>query len=197
MDYENSTVSVYDRNALDYQSRQTTQFQEKERKKFLESIPNRGKILDLGCGPGNDSLFFHKSGYKVLAIDGAVGMVDLAKSKGLNAMVMKYSEVNNLTDKYDGIWASYSLLHVPKNEISSILRKIKQLLKPNGKLYASFRLGKGEELRIKDRYDGGRYFSYYHDDELMKIFSEIFKDVRIGHVDATDEKGGICVWARN
>ena len=40
-------------------------------KKFISYIPKNGKVLDLGCGSGRDSLFFKTLGYNVTAIDGS------------------------------------------------------------------------------------------------------------------------------
>lgn len=191
MDYEDSTIKVFSQNAVDYLGRQPTKFQEEEKEMFMKSITAGGKILDLGCGPGNDALFFQQHGFDVLAVDGAPGMIKLAKQKGLKAMILKYSELDQLKEKFNGIWASYSLLHLAKKDLATILQKIKGLLTNNGVFYASFREGDGQELRADDRYGGGRFFAYYHDEELKDIFGQIFSDVVIGHVIGAGPKGGI------
>jgi len=197
MDYEDSTISIFSQNALEYQSRQTYEFQDLERKRFMKSIHIGGMILDLGCGPGRDALVFQKSGFNVLAVDGAEGMIEIAKSNGLKTKLLKYSQLDMLNERFNGIWASYSLLHLPKKKLVGILYKIKQLLKPKGVLYASFRIGEGEEMRKDDRYSGGRYFVYYNNEEIKNLFSKVFKNISIGHVENIGLKGGVYVWVIN
>ena len=36
---------------------------------FLERLPEKGIILDAGCGSGRDSLFFKEKGYMIMAMD--------------------------------------------------------------------------------------------------------------------------------
>ena len=48
--------------------------------KFLPYIPEKGKILDAGCGSGRDIKAFSKLGYQVTAFDASIEMVLKAKS---------------------------------------------------------------------------------------------------------------------
>jgi hypothetical protein len=50
-------------------------------------------------------------------------------------------------EPFDGIWASESLLHVPRRQIDEVLERLARMLRSGGVLYASFRLGTGEGLR--------------------------------------------------
>jgi hypothetical protein len=38
----------------------------------------------------------------------------------------------NFENEFDGIWASASLLHIPRDEISNVLTRIAKALKENG-----------------------------------------------------------------
>ena len=58
----------------------------------------------------------------------------------------------NFSQKFDGVWACASLLHVGKDKLSDMLKRVFMSLKENGILYASFKYG--TEEREKD----GRYF---------------------------------------
>lgn len=84
---------------------------------------------------------------------------------------MTFQEID-FEEEFDGIWACASLLHVRRDEISSILYKIYRALKPNGVFYASFKYGDKEEYR-----DDGRFFNYYDE----KSFSELIK--KLGYFD--------------
>ncbi|HEX8923363.1 MAG TPA: class I SAM-dependent methyltransferase [Patescibacteria group bacterium] len=195
MDYEDSTLSVYDKNALDYHSRLASDFQKSERDKFIKLMPLDPHVLDLGCGTGRDALAFQDQGFDILAVDGATGMINLAQKFGVkNTRVLKYSQLDTLNCTFDGIWASYSLLHLSKSDLPKVIKNIKHLLKSPGIFYASFRQGDGEELRTNDRYGGGRFFAYYTEAELKRIFSEFFRNVTIQKITGVDPRGGLAVW---
>lgn len=135
--------------------------------RFLKNIPNGGKILDFGCGSGRDAKAFLQKGYCVNAIDGSSELCRLASEYcGISVKCMDFYDLSD-TEKYDGIWACASLLHIPKNEIPIILSKMEKALAHNGVIYASFKLGDFEGNR------NGRFFS----DVNPVIFEEMISDV--------------------
>ena len=91
---------------------------------FLQLLPSKGKILDLGCGSGRDTKYFLEHGYKVDAIDGSIELCKLAsKYTGINVKHMLFQELAEV-EKYDGIWACASILHVKRAELPDILQKM-------------------------------------------------------------------------
>ena len=64
-------------------------------------------------------------------------------------------------DNFDGIWACASVLHVPENNISTVLSKFTDALKNNGILYTSFKYGDKEQIR------NGRFFADYTEERLI------------------------------
>ena len=144
------------------------------RASFLEGIPKEGLILDLGCGSGRDSKAFLQAGYRVEAMDGAEALCKTA-STFLQCPVMhkRFDELEDV-GKYDGIWACASLLHVPSEEISSIMQKISTALKSNGIFYMSVKKGEFEGFR------NGRYFTDYTENDLEKLLIKYpFHKIRI------------------
>ena len=123
---------------------------------FLNSIPKGGDILDLGCGSGRDSKAFLQRGYKVTAVDGSMELARSAsKVIGQEVLVSKFEELS-LVDKYDGIWACASILHVDRRNIVDVIKNVSSNLKRNGIFYMSFKYGKDEYIDEK-----GRYFNCY------------------------------------
>lgn len=134
---------------------------------FLKYIPNGGRILDFGCGSGRDTKAFLQKGYCVDSIDGSSELCKLASDYcGIQVKCMDFYDLSD-TEKYDGIWACASLLHIPKNEMPIMLSKMKKALVQNGVIYASFKLGDFEGNR------NGRFFS----DVNPVIFEEMISDV--------------------
>jgi SAM-dependent methyltransferase len=49
------------------------------------------------------------------------------------------------TDAFDGIWASFSMLHTPKAEHRTHVAAMARALRPGGYLYLGMKLGEGED----------------------------------------------------
>ena len=114
------------------------------RQAFLELIPEHGKILDAGCGSGRDTLNFIKNGYEVVAFDFSEEMVKLASEHtGQTILNISFEDIS-FDDEFDGVWASASLLHVPKKSIHTAISNLARSLKRNGILYSSFKYGENE-----------------------------------------------------
>lgn len=141
--------------------------------RFLKYIPNGGKVLDFGCGSGRDTKAFLQRGYCVDAIDGSSELCKLASDYcGIQVNCMDFYDLSD-TEKYDGIWACASLLHIPKNEMPTMLSKMKKALVQNGVIYASFKLGDFEGNR------NGRFFSDVNPAIFDKMISEVIGLVKI------------------
>jgi len=117
-------------------------------KGFLVLLPPGGSILELGCGAGNHSEEMLAAGFSVRATDGSPEMAEIASRRlGKPVDAMQFDQLDE-HEAYDGVWASACLLHVPRDELSGILRRIHRALKREGLFYASFKIGEGGAGRI-------------------------------------------------
>lgn len=144
---------------------------------FLKHIPLGGKILDLGCGSGRDTKAFMERGYSVVAVDGSAACCEAASTYiGQEVRCCTFDQID-YQNKFDGIWACASLLHLPKRELVSVFEKLATALKVGGTLYCSFKYGGFEGER------NGRYFTDLTEDSLKEILENIpalnIKDVMI------------------
>lgn len=109
--------------------------------KFLSRLEKDAYILDFGCGSGRDAKYFLEQGYRVDAVDGSIKLCRLAGGyTGLavrNVMFQELAEVN----RYDGIWACASVLHLPVCELADVMHRMAAALKENGIIYTSFKYG--------------------------------------------------------
>ncbi len=120
---------------------------------FFEHLPTTGLILDAGCGSGRDTRFFTLQGFKVMAFDSSPEMVELASTyTGQDVLLLSFNDID-FKNKFDGIWACASLIHVSKSKLPAALNKLAAALKPGGIFYASFKYGDDEAFR------DGRHFS--------------------------------------
>ena len=169
-----NTISYYDKNADEYVEF-TRGVDFKKNEDIFLSFFGKGKIriLDFGCGSGRDTKYFLERGFLVDAIDGSKKLCEAASEyTGIEVKNMLFADLNEV-DKYDGIWACASILHVPKNELFDVFKNMIRALKDEGIIYASFKYGDFEGER------NGRYFTYF-DEESFKIFCQKFsKEVKI------------------
>ncbi len=150
---DNKTLSYYEVNKDQFKNTTQTLDFSKYQDLFLSYLNPKSSILDFGCGAGRDTKYFLNKGYKVDALDGSPQMCEIAsnycKIDVKNILFEDFNEV----EKYDGIWACSSILHVPYNNLSDIFLSLNKALKNNGILYVSFKYGSFEG------YKNGRYFT--------------------------------------
>ena len=138
--------------------------------RFRKMLPVGSRILDFGCGSGRDTKYFLEKGDQVAATDGSAELCRLAGSfTGIKVKKMLFQELNEI-GVYDGIWACSSILHLPKQELLPVIRKMCDALKDNGVIYTSFKYGDFEGER------NGRYFTDFTEDafhEFIKAIPEL------------------------
>ncbi len=159
------TIAVYDRQAEKYLARRENRV-EPGLIDFTSKLRRGGHVLDLGCGCGDASVHFLKAGFTVDAVDASASMVSITRAQGVNARQATFDQINQ-TDAYDGIWASYSLLHASRSEMPGHLARLRTALKSSGKLHIGLKLGTGES-----RDPLGRLYTYYTLDELISLLNE-------------------------
>lgn len=132
---------------------------------FLDMLPPGSRVLDLGCGGGRDALAMIAAGHRVDPTDGSSSVARKAEELlGVPVRVMRFEDLDACED-YDAVWASASLLHVPRAALPSILSRVRSALKPGGLHLASYKAG-GREGRDSH----GRYFNYLSRDQVMEMY---------------------------
>ena len=134
---------------------------------FLDILPSGASILEMGCGAGRDAAYMQGRGFLVEPTDGVAEMAELASIRlGRTVPVMLFDELA-AEARYDAVYASYSLLHVPRVALGDVLRRVWTALKPGGWHMATFKSG-GKEGRD----DLGRYFNYLSVAQAKDFYSK-------------------------
>lgn len=178
------TLKYYNENAQSFASGTVSVKFTEVQDKFLEKLNPDAYILDFGCGAGRDTKYFLSRGYQVDVVDGSEQLCRIAsKYTGIKVRQMLFQELDE-KEKYDGIWACASILHLPKKQLREVLKNMYAALKPEGWIYTSFKYGEFEGER------NGRYFTdfttdtfkdFIHDMHGLKIEEHwITGDVRPG-----------------
>ena len=162
-----NTLSYYNENAESFiDSTVDVEFSHTQQS-FLAYLHPSALILDFGCGSGRDTKFFKASGYLVEAIDGSAKLCKYASEYiGIPVKQMLFQDLNE-HNKYDGIWACSSILHLPYDELLQVLKKMAEALKSEGVVYTSFKYGTFEGER------NGRYFTDMTEDSFAKLLRQV------------------------
>ena len=163
----NNTLTYYNNCADEfYRNTVTVEFTAMQ-ERFLEKLEKGSYILDFGCGSGRDTKYFLEQGYYVEATDGSVELCKRASQyTGIQVKQMLFEELS-VVDKYDGIWACSSILHLPIDKLEKVMPKMVTALKKNGIIYASFKYGTFSGER------NGRFFT----DMTESTFADLLQRV--------------------
>jgi SAM-dependent methyltransferase len=154
-----------------------------ERTAFLRRMQqaNCTRMLEIGAGTGQDSVFFASNGLDVVATDLSAAMVTLCQDKGLDARVMDFSQLDFPAESFDAVHAMNCLLHVPNAELPAVLASIARVLRPGGLfflgVYGGFR-GASERSEEgpaeSDDHVPARFFSWRTDDQILEFARDSF-----------------------
>jgi SAM-dependent methyltransferase len=149
------TIGYYDRNARAFYDTTVDVELGHLYAPFLALLAGRARILDAGCGSGRDARRFKQLGHSVTLVEPSSELARLAAMLvGQEVLGLRFQDLD-FVEEFDGVWASASLLHVPRAEIDGVLERLRRALVPGGVLYASFKHGEGERVR------NGRFFNSY------------------------------------
>jgi SAM-dependent methyltransferase len=162
MSADPATLEVYRAEAARYQALSPSPSEAAALDTFLGLLPPGGRILDLGCGPGHHAAAMAARGFDVTAWDASETFVDLARAKGVRAERRSFDTLD-AEAAYDGIWASFSLLHAPKAAFPRHLSAIARALRPAGHFFLGMKLGSGERRDAL-----GRFYAYFSEADLTE-----------------------------
>lgn len=147
---QDTTQASYDRVSQQYVERFLHEFDHKplDRElldRFAKQVESKGRACDLGCGPGQVARYLHGRGVDIFGIDLSPMMVENARKANPN---IEFQQGNmrklDLADgSLAGIAAFYSIIHIPRDEVTEVLKELRRVLQPDGILLLTFHRGEG------------------------------------------------------
>lgn len=137
------------------------------------------KVLDLGCGWGNNLKFLKEEGFDSFGIDFSKSAVDSLKDEfGENVKTMNFKYLDFDNNTFDFIIDRSSIQHNTKENISIIHNEIFRVLKDGGKFYS---------IMVKNG-DNGFFMELLNEEEVKSSLSNYSK-VKIDYLSKTTDGG--------
>ncbi len=101
---------------------------------YLDPLVKAGhKLLDLGCGTGEDALHFTQRGADVQGIDASLNMVRIARARGVQAHSLALESLCGLTGTFDGAISNFGALNCIR-DLKSVASALGRLIRRGGYL---------------------------------------------------------------
>lgn len=170
---DKKTIETYNATAKAYDE-ETAEFWNIFPDTFIQAFAKniKGRVLDVGSGPGRDALILKRAGLEVVCLDASEAMIEMTKQKGLDSVLADFAAIPFPNESFDGVWAYTSLLHVPKIEIGKSLQEIGRVLKKDGILGLGLIEGNTEGYVESAPINLPRYFAYYAKEKVEKVLAE-------------------------
>ncbi len=143
--YSNEISEIYGQGAQSFSDffKHAHDFLEYDRIIFVKSMPKDAKILDCGCGPGQDSEVFAKLGYHVTGIDITPEFIAMAAKRvpDANFLQMDMMAIDLPPASFDGVWVCFSLLHIHQTDVPTVLSNLRNIMKTSGKMMIALHRG--------------------------------------------------------
>ena len=176
--------NYYESNAERYAAETFSADMSKQYQRFLPLLKNGGKILDVGSGSGRDACYFQKQGYQVTALEPSKNLSREIRKVFSGEIVCSDIQSYQPTERYDGIWACASLIHLQEEEILCFFKKIDMYLNDNGIVYAS-----GKSGISTGEVEDGRFFLEFTEQLVEKILT-VNKQLQLEQLWYTEDVSG-------
>ena len=180
MGTDRATVEAYGATAAAYavKAERGAAWVSEEIEFFAAALGHSGRVLEIGSGGGRDALALEQRGIRVRRTDVALGFVELLRSDGFEADLLD-PLTDDLTDPhrpgvpYDGVWACACLIHVARDDLGTVLRRLAEATRAGGQLHASVRDGDGEDVTVHGDAGERRYVeTYWREPDLRAVMEE-------------------------
>lgn len=149
MQPQKNIIECYDRTAKNYADKFIDELSHKHLDQillnaFASENREKGKLIDLGCGPGQTTKYLAACGWKdILGVDLSPGMIRVAKeiNPQLNFETADMLKLLYADKTFAGAIAFYAIVHFDYEQIKIAFAEINRILADNGQFLFSFHIG--------------------------------------------------------
>jgi ubiquinone/menaquinone biosynthesis C-methylase UbiE len=171
---DEQTINTYNALAKDYDD-ETVEFWDLFPKEVFDkfiSFTGKGRVLDIGSGPGRDAVFLRDRGAEVVCLDASETMIAMTSEKGFESVRADFMHLPFSDESFDGVWAYTALLHISKADVHAPLEEARRVLKKGGIFDFGMIEGEGEIYRESSGVKSPRLFSLYTKHEMETLLHD-------------------------
>lgn len=167
--------------------------------RFAEAVAGKGRVADLGCGPGHIAKYLHERGVAITGIDLSPEMVRCASqlSPEIEFRAGDMRSLDLADETLAGIVAFYSIVHFTPVELEPVMVEWRRLLAPGGLLLVAFHIG-DETVHVDDLY--GRPvcldFRFHQPSDVARILGsagcEVIESAERAHYEGAEYPSRRC-----
>lgn len=168
-----ATLAFYDAEASAYAERARATAGTPALDRFAAALPECARVLDFGCGGGQDSAALIARGFRVVSVDASPGLAAEAKRRwNVDVRQQRFLELVD-EEAFDGVWACASLHHAAARDLPDVFARMHRALIPGGILHASLKTGEDR----RDKF--GRFYCAMSAEALAALVADGWRDVKI------------------
>lgn len=129
---------------------------------FAGLVGDGGHVADVGCGTGVTTAILTGHGCRVTGIDLSPNMIGEAGrlNPQLEFRIGSMTALDLADESVDGVCAWYSVIHIPDEDLDSVVAEFARVLRPGGHLLLAFQVG--ERPLVLDEAFGRTVSLVYH-----------------------------------
>lgn len=193
-DVKSQLRRAYDARAGDRDRAVDTEWKRAERERFAALLRGAGAttLLEIGAGTGVSGRYFADQGWDVVCTDLSPQLVERCRAKGLVAHVMDFGALSFPPGSFDAVFGMNCLLHVPRADLGTVLRSVRNVLTGGGLFYWGqyARDEPSEGVYEQDDYRPKRFFSFLTDDEIQQAAARVFQVVDFRRIRLDGDRWG-------
>lgn len=188
----------YDAAAEAY-ARRALSVEDPAKRRFVEvaiaSSPGGGRLVDLGCGTGEDVTVHLHPHFQVTGIDISPRSIALARERtpGPEYLVADMTTAEFATGSIDVVTAFYSLIHVPREEHASTLARVSDWLRPGGTFIGTMGVA-AEQSYARDWFGAPMTWSHWNAETNERLVTEAAFDIVTAEQIAEPDDSATHLW---
>lgn len=148
---------------------------------IMPSLKKGGRLLELGCGNGRDSIYFQTNGLYVTAVDASKNAIELIseKNSGIIAVCDDFIKAPGIfQQQYDYCYSRFSIHSINEKQQNVLIKNVYAALKKGGQFFIEVRsvndtiYGKGQEVEKNAFIYEAHYRRFIVLDELVRELCE-------------------------
>lgn len=162
--------TYYDNEARDRSTNTLPAERVEHRDAFIGQLRKEGRssVVEVGTGPGRDSVAFTDAGIAFRGIDLAPASVALCTESGLDVSVGSVLELPFSTGEFDAAYTASTLLHIADDDLDTAIAELVRVVRPGSPVAIGlWGAPQSREQRWGDpAYGPARFFALRSDDDL-------------------------------